>query len=404
MKSKITQPEKVDPATLKRIIPIISKGKLKVTGKNPIYVSAPDITKNEIESVTLAIKSGWVSRNGPYVKKFEEIFAKEVSGTKYALSTNSGSSAVHLALLALGVRKGDEVIMPTFTMIATANAVAFTGAKPVLVDADPITWNIDPGKIEAKITKKTRAILAVHIYGLTCDMQSIKNLAKKYDLWVVEDAAEAHGAEYKGKKAGNLGDVAAFSFYANKMITTGEGGIITTNNAQIARNVIQYRSNGFGEKIHFWHEYQGYGSGMSNLDAALGFAQTLRFGELLKKRRVNAAYYRQLLRKAKYLNFPAEPRGYKNAYWMFGVVVDPEKAGMSTFNIVQALAEQGVETRSFFIPIHLQPIYYKNYRGQKFVVSEKLCKDGFYLPSSGIYGKKEIERVCSTLRRIVESN
>jgi len=404
MKSKITQPQKVSSTALKRILTIVPKSTVRVSGKDPIYVGAPDITKKEVETVSSAIRSGWVSGNGPYVEKFEKAFAKTVSKTKYALSTNSGSSAIHIALMALGIGKGDEVIMPTFTMIATANAVAFTGAKPVLVDVDPSTWNIDSTKIEKKITKRTRAILVVHIYGLTCDMKPIKKLAKKYDLWVVEDAAEAHGAEYQGKAAGSLGDIAAFSFYANKIITTGEGGMITTNNAQIARNIIQYRSNGFGEKRHFWHEYQGYGSRMSNLDAALGFAQTLRFNELIRKRRTNASYYQKLLGGLEYLSLPTEPRGYKNAYWMFGVVVDPQKAGISAFEITQKLAKQGIETRSFFIPIHLQPIYHKSHGGEKFPVSEKLCRDGFYLPSSGIYGKQEIKRVCSTLRRIVEGD
>ncbi len=402
MKSEITKPKSIDASHRRRVAKLIPKRKLRVEGKNPLYVGAPDITSKEVDAVTKAIKSGWVSGNGPYVEQFEKAFAEKVTGTKYAVSTNSGSSALLLSLMALGIGEGDEVIMPTFTMIATANAVSFLGAKPVLVDVDPQTWNIDPSQIEEKITPRTRAILVVHIYGLTCDMDPIRSLAKKHDLWIVEDAAEAHGATYKGRAAGNLGDVASFSFYANKIITTGEGGMITTNNARIAENLIFNRSNGFGQKRHFWHEYFGHGSRISNLDAALGYVQTLRFGELLKKRRSNGAYYTKLLKDAPYLSLPVEPEGHTNSYWMYGVVVDPEKARMSAFTLREKLAASGIETRSFFIPIHLQPIYYENYPREKFPASEKLCRDGFYLPSASTYGPEEIDRVCTTLRKIVE--
>lgn len=398
MKSSILQKKEVPKESLKKIRTLLPDKKIKIESKGKIPVYEPDITSNDVKTVTDAVSSGWISSVGPYVSKFEKQFAKRVSGTKYALAVNSGSSAVHLAVLALGIGEGDEVIMPTFTMIATANAVSFSGAKPVLVDADPNTWNIDIKSIEEKITKRTRAIIAVHIYGLPCNMDAIKGLAKKYKLWVIEDAAEAQGAEYKGKKTGSLGDIAAFSLYGNKVVTTGEGGVVTTNNKALAEVVTELRNNGFGKERHFWHEYQGFGYRLSNIQAALGYSQLLRFRKHLAKVRENVKVYRKYLKTVPGITFPVEPKGYKNSYWMFGITVDEKKTGVSSTEIRKKLAKAGIETRSFFIPIHLQPIYYKDYKGQVFPVSEKLCRDGFYLPSYFGLKQLQIKKICEIIR------
>jgi len=392
------KPSELTAASFKKISHILPQKEPVLFGKHIIPVCEPDLSQLETEYVTSAIKSRWVSSTGKYITLFEKEFAKKVSKTKFAFTVNSGTSAMHICLLSLGIGKGDEVILPSFTMIATANAVTYTGAKPVLVDSDPVTWNIDTQKIENKITKKTKAIIVVHTYGLPCDMTAIKKLARKYNLWIIEDAAEAHGAEFKKKKVGSLGDVAAFSFFANKLITTGEGGMVTTNNIQIAKRIVKFRNNGYGEDRHFWHKYIGYGYRMSNLQAALGFAQTERFSRALGKRRKNARLYMKLLSGVPGISFPVEPRGYKNSFWMFGIVIDKEKFGVNKNELRKYLANKGIETRSFFIPIHLQPIYFYKHKGQKFPVSENLCRDGLYLPSSSLLTKKQIQKICSEIK------
>jgi perosamine synthetase len=377
-----------------KVSKILPKKEPELIGKNQIPVAEPDISKKEQNYVNQAVKSGWVSSEGKFVSRFEKLFAKRIGPKFKAFSVNSGTSALHVAISSLGIGKGDEVILPTFTMVATANAVTYTGAKPVLVDADPITWNMNPDKIREKITKKTKAIVVVHIYGLTCDMDPILKLAKKYNLWVIEDAAEALGAVYKGKMAGGIGDVSAFSFYANKVVTTGEGGMVVTKNKQIAQRIEALRNNAFNKQRHFWHEYVGFGYRMTNLQAALGLAQMERFDSLLNKRRVNAKKYLKKLGKLDGLTFPIEPEGYKNSYWMFGVLVDEKIFGMSKDSLRKYLAYLGIETRSFFIPIHLQPAYNQNYLKESFPVSQQLCSSGFYLPSSSTLTSRQIDRVC----------
>ena len=236
-----------------------------------IPVCEPLLGKNELKYVEDCIKTGWISSKGKYIDDFEKKFSA-FCGVKHGITTTSGTTAIHLALAALGIKTGDEVIIPDFTMIATANPVVHLGAKPVFVDSDLQSWNIDPKKIEEKITKKTKAILVVHIYGHPCDMDPINEIAKKHNLFLIEDAAEAHGAEYKGRKTGSLSDVACFSFYANKIITTGEGGMVLTNNSEIADKCRLLKDLAF-EKKRFWHHYAGYNYRMTNMQAALGVGQ-----------------------------------------------------------------------------------------------------------------------------------
>lgn len=402
MKKKILQRTKPSKDSLRKIKSLLPDKKIKTGKAVKIPVYKPEVTQKDIKIVSKAVASGWISSIGPFVRKFEAGFAKKVSGTKYALSVNSGSSAVHLAVRALGIGPGDEVIMPTFTMIATANAVSFSGASPILVDADAATWNIDVKKIEEKITKRTRAIIAVHIYGLPCDMDAIIKLAKKYNLWVIEDAAEAQGAEYLDKKTGSMGDIAAFSLYGNKVVTTGEGGMVTTSRRDLAEVVNELRNNGFGKERHFWHEYKGFGYRLSNIQAALGYSQLFRIKAHLRRVRHNVEVYKRHLKEVPFINFPAEPMGYRNSYWVFGITFDEKKSGVSVSKIREVLAGEGIETRSFFIPIHLQPIYYQDFKGQNFLVAERLSREGFYLPSYFGLKENQIKKISEVIKRCLK--
>lgn len=346
-----------------------------------VPVSEPCLIGNEKKYVLDCLESNWISSAGKYITMFEENFAKACNA-KYAISCSSGTTALHLALYVLGVKEGDEVIIPTFTMIATANAVRYVGATPVLVDADRETWNIDVHQIECKITPKTKAIIPVHIYGHPCNMDAIHRIAKKYNLLVIEDAAEAHGAEYKYKKIGGLSDATCFSFYANKIISTGEGGMITTNNQEFYEKARIIREHAFSKERHFWHEYLGYNYRMTNMQAAIGVAQVENFETLVSKRIRNANFYMETLKGVKGITFPPQHKDVKNVYWMFSILLN-EISKISRDNLRKILADKGIETRTFFIPIHLQPIYYKSEYKGKFPVSEYLCKHGLYLPSSG---------------------
>lgn len=377
---------------IEKLLPKPEPTVIKSRYRKIIPVCEPKLDGKELQYVSACIRDNWISSAGSFIDKFENAFARRC-GVKYAVTCSSGTAALHLALAALGIKKNDEVIIPAFTMIATANAVIYQSARPVLVDADPLTWNINTRKIEEKITKRTKAIIPVHTYGLPADMERISFFAKKHDLFVIEDAAEAIGAEYKGRKVGGLGDVACFSLYANKIITTGEGGIITTNNEKIARQARILRGHAFSEERHFWHKYLGFNYRMTNLQAAIGLAQTERFSALVEARIRNAGYYGRLLRKVKGINLPPEVRGVKNIHWMYSILIEDD-FGLSRDDLRAYLAKRGIETRSFFIPIHLQPIYAKFYR-QRFPVAEELCRKGLYLPSGPTLTKKDIEYVAA---------
>jgi perosamine synthetase len=290
----------------------------------------------------------------------------------------------------------DEVIIPAFTMVATANAVRYTGATPVLVDAERATWNLDVAGLARLVTPRTRGILVVHTYGHPVDKDPIRELADARGLWVVEDAAEAHGALYRGRRVGSLGRAASFSFYANKIITTGEGGMITTDDAELCRLARRLRDHAFSDERHFWHQYLGYNYRMTNLQAAVGLAQTERLGEFVDIRRANAARYSERLRAIPGLTLPVERDWAKNVYWMYGLLVE-EAFGPSRDELRRRLARRGIETRTFFIPVHLQPIYHALFRGRRFPVSEELCQRGLYLPSGATLTAAEIAYVCDAV-------
>lgn len=367
-----------------------------------IPVCEPSLIGNEIEYVTDCLKSNWISSSGKYIQMFEEKFSSFCQ-VKYGVGCSNGTVAIHLALESLGIGKKDEVIVPTFTMIASSNAVIYSGAKPVLVDADKETWNIDANLIEEKITKKTKAIMPVHIYGHPCDMDAINKIAKKYNLLVVEDAAESHGAEYKGKRTGSLSDAAAFSFYSNKIITTGEGGMVVTGDEKIAEKSRLLRNHAFTEP-RFLHKEMGFNYRMTNIQAAIGVAQMENADKLVESRIKNAKVYSSLLKKVKGITLPPQKEWAKNVYWMYGILIGKD-FGPSKGEVMKKLLEKGVETRSFFYPLHRQPVYAGNDErfpdlSGSYPVAEELYAKGIYLPSSSFLAKEQIRFIVEKLAEI----
>jgi perosamine synthetase len=359
-------------------------------------VCEPTLGGNESQYVLDCLTTNWISSAGKYISLFEEAFSCK-AGCNSGIACVSGTAALHLIMAALGLEPGDEVIIPTFTMIATAFAVSYTGARPVFVDSERRTWNMDIDQIEAKITDRTKAIVVVHTYGHPVDMDAVLEIARRHNVYVVEDAAEAHGAEYKGRLAGSLADAAAFSFYANKIITTGEGGMVTTNNTRLAETVRTLRDHAFSKERHFWHKYIGYSFRITNLQAAVGLAQTEQMDGFVIRRRENAARYTFLLQDVPGLSLPVEEPWARNVYWMYGVLVEDE-FGLTRDELRRCLAERGIETRTFFIPMHLQPIYYGDYQGERYPVAEELCRRGLYLPSASSLTQQEIEFVVRVVK------
>ncbi|MBI1865205.1 MAG: DegT/DnrJ/EryC1/StrS family aminotransferase, partial [Nitrospirae bacterium] len=288
----------------------------------------------------------------------------EICGTKHAVACTSGTTALHLAFATLGIGPGDEVIVPTFTMIATANAVRYAGGTPVFVDSEPETGNLDPGQVERAITPRTKAVVPIHTYGHPADMERLLAICAKHGLYLVEDAAEAHGAEWKGRRAGSIGEVGCFSFYANKIITTGEGGMLVTDNPDLARISRNLRDHAFSEERHFWHKFTGYNYRMTNLQAAVGVAQMERIDSFVETRRRNASRYTAGLAGLPGLSTPVEKPGFKNVFWMYGIRLDETAFGLDRDGLRRELAERGIETRTFFIPMHLQPIFFKAAGGE----------------------------------------
>jgi perosamine synthetase len=370
--------------------------------KKIIPVCVPLLNGKELEYVQDCIKTNWISGKGRYVDEFENKFS-QYCGAKYGVTSSNGTTSLHLALASLGLKKGEEVIVPAFTMISPVFAIVYCRAKPVLVDAEPDTLNMDVSQIEEKITDKTKAILPVHIYGHPCDMDPIKKIARKHGLYVVEDAAEAHGAEYKGKKVGGIGEVGCFSFYANKIITCGEGGMMVTNNRNLANRAKQLRDLSFkkGEERIYLHSEIGYNYRMTNLQAAVGLAQFERIDQLVEMRRKNADLYNKMLGKIRGLKIPIEKDWAKNVYWMYSIQVEPE-FGTSRNKLSKELAKRGIETRPFFIPMNKQPVFRKMilFENENYPIAEELSQKGLQLPSSPGLKKEELRHICNTIADI----
>ncbi len=365
-----------------------------------IPVCEPLFDGNESIYVAECMSTGWVSSVGKYVTQFEEMFSA-YCGVPYGVAVTSGTTALHLALVALGIGAGDEVIIPDFTLIVSANVVIQTGARPVLVDVDPKTWCIDPAQIEAKITPATKAIMPVHMYGHPCDMVTINEIAQRHGLYVIEDCAEAHGSEVNGQRVGGLSDAGCFSFYGNKTLTTGEGGMIVCRDPALAERMRLLRSQGFREP-RFVHDVVAFNYRMTNIQAAIGVAQTEKADDKVNRKRWIAETYTQLLADQPDLVLPYEAPWAKSTYWMYGVMLCDE-FGAGKDEVMKQLKAKGVDTRSFFCPMHMQPVFtngnhasYPDVSGQ-YPISADLWKRGLYLPTGLGLTREQLEESAAKL-------
>ena len=370
---------------------------------NLIPVNEPLLDGNEQKYLAECITTGWISSEGPFVKRFEAQFAARVD-RKYGIAVSNGSGALDIAIAALGIGRDDEVILPTFTIISCAAAIVRAGATPVVVDADPMTWNMDISQLEAKITPRTKAIMVVHIYGLPVDMDKISRLAAKYGLLVIEDAAEMHGQTYRDRPCGSFGDLSTFSFYANKHITTGEGGMLVTDDPEIAERCRSLRNLCFEPQQRFVHQELGWNLRMSNLHAAVGVAQLERLDEFVARKRAMGLRYTELLADIPGIELPLAQTDYaENIYWVYGIVLRAE-VPFDAKVVMQKLAAAQIGTRPFFWCMHEQPIFAKMglFAGASCPVAERLARRGFYLPSGIALTESQIDRVSSSLREILK--
>ncbi len=358
-------------------------------------VAEPKLGEKELNYISECVLTGWISSSGKFVNRFEEMFAS-FCGTNNAIATSNGTAALHLALLALGIGQGDEVIIPTLTFIATANAVAYTGAKPVFVDSEMETWNIDPALIENAITAKTKAIIPVHLYGHPANMGPLLRIAKKHGLAVLEDAAEAHGSAYKGKPVGSMGDIGTFSFYGNKIITTGEGGMVVTNRPDLADKIKLLRDHGMSSKHRYWHTVLGYNYRMTNLQAAIGVAQMEKVELILSKKRNIFQAYSGALKDVAGLILPKEAPWAKSICWLYTILID-DSFGLGRDELMHRLKARGIDTRPVFPPLHTQPIYNT---GKKFPVAEKISARGLSFPSAVSISLDDVKRVADNIGSI----
>lgn len=361
-----------------------------------IPVNEPLLDGNEKKYLIECIDTGWISSEGPFVKAFEERMAETV-GRKYGIALCNGTAALEVAVSALELQPGDEVIMPTFTIISCAAAIIRRGCIPILVDSDPATWNMDVSQIEAKITNRTKAIMVVHIYGLPVDMEPIINIATQYKLKIIEDAAEMHGQTYKGQPCGSLGEISTLSFYPNKHITTGEGGMVLTDDEKLAERCRSLRNLCFQPQKRFVHEELGYNFRMTNLQAALGLAQIERLSEFVDRKRRMGKKYTELLSVLPALELPVARTIYaENIYWVYGVILK-EQSGVDAEEMMRRLSQRGIGTRPFFWPMHEQPVFKKMrlFNKEHYPVAERMARRGFYLPSGMALTEGQIEEVCS---------
>lgn len=369
-----------------------------------IPVNEPILNGNEKKYLCECIDSGWISSEGPFVREFEQKMSATVE-RKYGIAVSNGTAALEVAAQALGIQAGDEVIMPTFTIISCAMAVTKLGAVPVLVDSDLSTWNMKVEEIEDKITDKTKAIMVVHLYGLPVEMDSILDLAKEYDLKVIEDAAEMHGQTYNGKPCGSFGDISTFSFYPNKHVTTGEGGMIVTDDEELAERCRSLRNLCFRKDVRYVHEEISDNYRFTNLQAAVGLAQLERLDEFIKRKRAMGKYYTEALRRVDALRLPIEKTDYAdNIYWVYGLVLDRHIQADNKV-VQEILARRGIGTRTFFWCMHEQPVYKKAglFHNESYPNAEYLARRGFYIPSGLAMTESQMERVVNEVKSVIEN-
>lgn len=372
--------------------------------KRRVPVAQPYLDESETRCVNDALSKGAISGFfGDYLPKFEDEFAAYCD-CRFGVATSNGTTSLHLALATLSIGEGDEVLVPTLTNMATFFAVIYQNATPVPVDIDPRTLNIDPGLLEAKLTSRTKAILLVHLFGHPCDMDPILEFARKHKLLVVEDCAEAHGATYKGRKVGGMGDIGCFSFYANKIITTGEGGMVTTNNAQWAERARNLKGLAFGDRNKFMHRDVGFNYRMTNLQAAIGHAQFGKIEAIISAKRRIAGYYTKRLAKVEELELPAEMPYARNVYWMYHVLLRG-RAATRREQVMRQLAESGIETREGFLPYNMQEIFIQRgwTRADECPVANDVAHRGFYLPSGPGLSEEDLDYVATALIEVLSS-
>ena len=363
-----------------------------------IPVNEPLFDGNEKKYLNECIDSGWISSEGPFVKKFEDSFAARV-GRRHGVAVSNGTAALDIAVKSLGIGPGDEVILPTFTIISCVNQIIQSGATPVLVDSDIKTWNMNVNQIEDKITRRTKAIMVVHIYGLPVDMNPILDIARKHDLKIIEDAAEMHGQTYRGKPCGSFGDISIFSFYANKHITTGEGGMIVTDDDVLAEKCKSLRNLCFQAEQRFVHDELGWNYRITNLQAAVGLAQLEKLDEHIQRKRSMGKLYTELLAGLQEMRLPLPETDYaKNIYWVYGLILNND-VPFNAKDLMKLLAENGIGTRPFFWPMHMQPIFIKQglFKGEQYPVAENMAKRGFYVPSGMAITDNQIRNVSNKL-------
>jgi perosamine synthetase len=372
-----------------------------------VPVSEPLLCGKEAQYLAECIATGWISSEGPFVRKLEEGMAA-IGGQRHGIAVANGSAALDVAVAALGIHQGDEVILPTFTIISCAAAIVRAGATPVVVDCDPVTWNLDVSQLESKITSRTVAIMVVHIYGLPVDMDPLTEIAQKYGLKIIEDSAEQIGQTYFSRsgsehKIGSFGELATMSFYPNKHVTTGEGGMVLTSDDRLAEKCRDLRNLCFGKERRFVHEELGWNFRMSNLQAAVGVAQMERLTETLRKKRQIGAWYDELFADVDQLERPPSRTDYsENIYWVYGIVLK-ESASIDPQEAMKRMEAKGIGTRPFFWPMHEQPVLRKMgfFSGVSCPVAERVARRGFYLPSGLALTRNQAERVAQALREAV---
>ncbi len=365
-----------------------------------IPVNEPLIGEAESANVQECLRTGWISSAGRFIDEFEHAWAA-YCGVEHGVAVSNGSAALELAVWALELEPGDEIIMPTFTIVSCALAAVYNGAVPVLVDCDPETWCMDVARIEERVTPRTRAIMPVHLYGHPVDMDPLREIADRHRLAVIEDAAEAHGATYRGARCGSLGDVSCFSFYANKIVTTGEGGMVLTDDAALAERLRSGRNLCFRDDRRFWHTEAGHNFRLTNVQAAIGLGQVERIDELVARKRRMGARYTELLGGLP-LQLPVEREWAENVYWMYGVVL-AEGTGLDAVSFAERLAERGVQTRPFFIGMHEQPVFRDRglFAGERHPVAERLARQGLYLPSGLALTDDQQDAVAEAVREVL---
>jgi perosamine synthetase len=372
-----------------------------------IPVNQPILDGNEAKYLTECIESGWISSEGPFVHRLEQGMAT-LGGQRHGIAVANGSAALEIAVAALGIGPGEEVILPTFTIISCAAAVIRAGGTPVVVDCEPTTWNMDPNQIESKITPRTKAIMVVHIYGLPVDMDPVMDIARRHSLKIIEDGAEQIGQVYHTnphapRMVGSFGDIATFSFYPNKHITTGEGGMVLTSDDLLAERCRDLRNLCFGKKRRFVHQQLGWNFRMSNLQAAIGVAQMERLPQTLAKKRQIGAWYNVMLADVDDLErLPARTAYAENIYWVYGVVLK-DSVPSDAEDAMRGMQERGVGTRPFFWPMHEQPVLRKMgfFDGVSCPVAERIARRGFYIPSGVALTRDQAEEVTEALRQIL---